>query len=144
MTSNKEAFDFEIYFSEVFHRKAGFDVVIANPPYVRQEKIKELKPALKVAGYECFNGTADLYVYFFERGVNLLRRNGALAYISSNSFLNSAFGQNLRRFLTSNTRIRQLIDFAETRVFDAITEPCVLCLTRDNANGHSARTCAAS
>jgi type I restriction-modification system DNA methylase subunit len=139
LTNGKEAFDFEIYFSEVFQRKGGFDVLIANPPYVRQEKIKELKPALKAFGYESFNGTADLYVFFFERGVKLLRRSGALAYISSNSFLNSAFGENLRRFLSTNTRIRQLIDFAETRVFEAITEPCVICLTRESAMHNEAR-----
>ncbi|MEI7730050.1 MAG: Eco57I restriction-modification methylase domain-containing protein [Verrucomicrobiota bacterium] len=139
LTNGKSAFDFEIYFSEIFHRKKGFDVVIGNPPYVRQEAIKNLKPALKAEGYECYTGTADLYVYFFERGVRLLRSAGTLAYISSNSFLNSGFGENLRRYLSSNTRILQLIDFAETKVFEAITEPCVICLTRDRAVNHETK-----
>ena len=141
LTNGKEAFDFEIYFSEVMdkNRRGGFDVVIGNPPYVRQEAVKELKPALKAEGYECFSGTADLYVYFFERGVKLLRPAGALAYISSNSFLNSGFGENLRRWLAANTRIRQLIDFAETKVFEAVTEPCVICLTRDSAEDHEVK-----
>lgn len=141
LTNGMEAFDFEIYFSEVMDRKrsGGFDVVIGNPPYVRHEGIKEFKPALKARGYECFTGTADLYVYFFERGVKLLRPGGTLAYISSNSFLNSGFGENLRRYLSTNTRIRQLIDFAETKVFEAITEPCVICLTRDSTANHEAK-----
>src|SRR5665213_727191 len=79
LTNGRQAFDFEIYFSEVFHAKGGFDVVIANPPYVRQEKIKELKSALKDEGYECFYGVADLLVYFYERGVKLLRGGGTIA-----------------------------------------------------------------
>ncbi len=117
------------------HAIPGFDLVLANPPFVRQEKIKELKPALQNA-YECYTGTADLYVYFIERGVKLLRPGGALAYISSNSYLNSGFGEKLRRFLVANTRIRQLIDFAETKVFEAVTEPCVICLTNDEAKSN--------
>lgn len=80
-----------------------------------------------------------MYVYFFERGVKLLRPAGALAYISSNSFLNSGFGENLRRYLTVSTRIRLLIDFAETKVFEAVTEPCVICLTRDSAADHEVK-----
>lgn len=65
---------FEIYFSEVMDvkRRGGFDVVIGNPPYVRQEAIRALKPALKARGYECFDAVADLLVYFYERGVTLL------------------------------------------------------------------------
>jgi curved DNA-binding protein CbpA len=131
-THRKPFFLWRLHFGEVFQQRGGFDVVIANPPYVRQEEIKEFKPALK-RSFECFTGTSDLYVYFYERGVKLLRPNGALAYISSNSFLNSGFGENLRRFFSTNTRIRQIIDFAETKVFEAVTEPLVICLTRESA-----------
>ena len=68
--------------------------------------------------------------------MRLLRPAGTLAYISNNSPLNSGFGEKLRRYLSANTRIQQLIDFAETKVFEAITGPCVICLTRDSAAGH--------
>jgi len=135
-THRKPFFLWRLHFGEVFQQRGGFDVVIANPPYVRQEEIKEFKPAFKRA-FECYTGTSDLYVYFYERGVKLLRPNGALAYISSNSFLNSGFGENLRRFFSANTRIRQIIDFAETKVFEAVTEPLVICLTRENAADNS-------
>ena len=80
-----------------------------------------------------------MYVYFFECGVRLLRPAGTLAYISSNSLLNSGFGENLRRYLSANTRTRQLIDFAETKVFEAITVPCMICLTCDNAGSHEVK-----
>jgi len=101
--------------------------------------VQGIKRALKAEGYECFTGTADLSVYFFERDVRLLRPAGTLAYISSTRFLNSGFGENLRRYLSANTRIRHRIDVAETNVFEAISEPCVICLTRDNAAGHEVK-----
>ena len=135
-THRKPFFLWRLHFAEVFQQRGGFDVVIANPPYVRQEEIKEFKPAFKRT-FECFTGTSDLYVYFYERGVKLLRPGGVLTYISSNSFLNSGFGENLRRFFSANTRIRQIIDFAETKVFEAVTEPLVICLTRESAADNS-------
>jgi hypothetical protein len=82
---------------------------------------------------------ADLYVDFFECGVRLLRPAGTLGYISNNSLLNSGFGENLRRYLLANTCIRHRIDVAETKVFEAITGPCVICLTRDKAAGHEVK-----
>ena len=101
--------------------------------------MRGIKRALKPEGYECFTGKADLYVYFFECGVRLLRPAGTLAYISSNSLLNSGVGENLRRYLSANTRIRHLIDFAETKVLEAITAPCVMCLTCDNAGRYEVK-----
>ena len=126
LTNGKEAFDFEIYFSEVFHKKSGFDVVIANPPYVRQEKIKELKPALKAEGYECFTGMADLLVYFYERGVKLLRDGGTIALITSNKFYRAGYGEKLRGFLARELTLHRLIDFGDAPVFEAIAYASIL------------------
>lgn len=111
--------------------ESGFEIVIGNPPYVRHEKIKDQKDDLK-PHYQCFTGTADLYVYFYERALQLLRSGGILSYITSNSFLNSAFGDKLRGYLANQTTLLTLIDFAETKVFTAITEPCIL-ITRKGA-----------
>ena len=80
----------------------GFDVVIGNPPYVRQEKIKHLKPALKKR-YTCYTGTADLYVYFYERGLQLLNTNGIHTFICSNSWLDVNYGAPLQKYLLDNT-----------------------------------------
>lgn len=126
LTDGKETFDYEIYFSEVFHAKGGFDVVIANPPYVRQEAIKELKPALKAAGYECFTGTADLLVYFYERGVKLLHGGGALTLITSNKFYRAGYGEKLRGFLARELTLQRLIDFGDAPVFEAIAYASIL------------------
>jgi len=76
-------FLWHLFFQDVFTR-GGFDIVIANPPYVRQEIIKDYKPLLQSEGYKCFKGTADLFVYFYERSINLLNARGVLTYITSN------------------------------------------------------------
>jgi hypothetical protein len=118
----------------------GFDIVIANPPYVRQEVIKDQKAALQAEPYECFSGTADLYVYFYELAAKLLRHGGVLVFISSNSFLNAAFGEKLRGFLAGKHKIHELIDFGEADVFAAVTEPLIITATKEKpADGASVR-----
>ncbi|MFZ4791232.1 MAG: Eco57I restriction-modification methylase domain-containing protein [Candidatus Competibacteraceae bacterium] len=129
LTKGREVFDFEIYFSEVFHAKGGFDVVVGNPPYVRHEEIKDLKPLLKPR-YECFTGTADLFTYFYERGIKLLHNGGQFAFITSNKWYRSGYGEKLRGWLAKQTRIHQLIDFGDAPVFEAIAYPTIVLLER--------------
>jgi hypothetical protein len=113
----------------MFGEKQGFDVVIGNPPYVRQEKIKELKPIFKNQ-YDSYSGVADLYVYFYERGLQLLKTNGVLTYISSNKYFRSGYGKKLRKFLGTNTSILQLIDFGDAPVFTSIAYPSIIILKK--------------
>ncbi len=80
-------------------RPPGFDVVLGNPPYVRQEWITDQKPALK-ARYASYDGAADLYVYFFERALNLLRPGGRMGYVVTNKWLRAGYAANLRGLLT--------------------------------------------
>ena len=115
----------------MFSIKDGFGVVIGNPPYVRQEQIKELKPQLK-EHYDCYTGTADLYVYFYERSIQLLKPGGAFSFISSNKWFRSAYGQKLRGWLTKQTRVREVIDFGDAPVFTAIAYPCIVVLTKED------------
>jgi adenine-specific DNA-methyltransferase len=105
----------------------GFDLVIGNPPYVRHEQIKPLKPLLK-AQYEDYCGTADLYVFFYLRGLELLREGGHLCFISSNKYFRSSYGASLRKRLAGDTCIRQLVDFGDAPVFDAIAYPSIALL----------------
>jgi len=110
------AFDFTRSFSRVMKR-GGFDVVVGNPPYVRQESIKESKAYFE-SHYRSFDSTADLYVYFIERGSTLLRAGGLLSYIVSSSFLRSNFGERLREHLCNEFAIVQLVDFGGLAVFE--------------------------
>ena len=116
----------------------GFDVVVGNPPYVRQEKIKELKPTLKNQ-YACYTGTADLYVYFYERGFQLLRDDGILTYISSNKYFRSAYGKKLRDFLARQSTVSQLIDFGDAPVFTSIAYPSIITACKTHAEGNHLR-----
>ncbi|KAA3517772.1 Eco57I restriction-modification methylase domain-containing protein [Agrobacterium vitis] len=121
------------------HRVGPFDLVIGNPPYVRQEAIKDQKPALQkyYAGTKsapgAYTGTADLFVYFIQRGIELLSPGGAFAYITSNKWYRAKYGQNLRGWLNRQTQIRRVIDFGDAEVFDAIAYPTILIATRRDA-----------
>jgi adenine-specific DNA-methyltransferase len=116
----------------------GFNVVIGNPPYVRQEQLAALKPRLQ-AQYTCYTGTADLYVYFYERGLQLLHDDGVLTYISSNKYFRAGYGAKLRGHLASQTRIVQLTDFGDAPVFTAIAYPSIIVTQRAAATGHELR-----
>ncbi|MHA1215608.1 MAG: Eco57I restriction-modification methylase domain-containing protein, partial [Candidatus Hodarchaeales archaeon] len=119
LTDGKRLFDFEVYFSEVFSAKCGFDVVVSNPPYIRQELITNTKPKLLQTFGKQYLSTADLYVYFYFRGIQILSKNGSLIFISSNKWLRSTYGKKLREYISQNVFVRQIIDFGELPVFDA-------------------------
>jgi hypothetical protein len=112
-------FLWHLLFRDVFEN-GGFDIVIANPPYVRQELIKEQKPLLEAEGYTTFTGTADLLVYFYERAVTLLKPNGVLTFITSNKFYRAGYGEKLRQFLTDHLALHTLIDFRDAPVFNNV------------------------
>ncbi|MGE5110559.1 MAG: Eco57I restriction-modification methylase domain-containing protein [Acidobacteriaceae bacterium] len=119
-------FDWAVEFAEIFINK-GFDVVLANPPYVRHELIKGQKPSLKALFPEVFLTSADLYCYFYARGAELLKERGTLSFISSSKWLRVDYGLNLRRYLSDTCGIRSITDFGELPVFDtAATFPCIL------------------
>lgn len=130
LTNNDEHFDFEIFFSEVYQKKRGFDVVIANPPYVRQEAIKEFKPWLSREFGKFYCGTADLYTYFYMRGLEILKPGGHLCFIAPNKFMRAGYGKNTRRLLTSEATPKIVIDFGDLPIFDATTYPSILLVER--------------
>lgn len=126
----------------------GFDIVIGNPPYVRQEELKKmkafeglhglerpLKDALK-DDYFCYTGVADLYVYFYEKAFDLLAPGGVLCFISSNKYFRAGYGERLRHFLAVNGEVRLLIDFGDAPVFTAIAYPSIILVrkTRETRN----------
>ncbi len=123
-------FLYHLYFHEVFTAKGGFDVVVANPPYVRQEMIRELKPELEQSYPEVYAGTADLYVYFYARGLRLVRPNGRLIYITPNKFMRAAYGAKLRNHLRQTTTLETLIDFGDLPLFDVTTYPMITAIRK--------------
>ncbi|RLC55599.1 MAG: hypothetical protein DRI80_17435, partial [Chloroflexota bacterium] len=120
------SFLWRLDFAEVFADKGGFDVVIANPPYIRQERFSEQKPLLKAAFPDVYHGVADLYVYFYRQGLALARPGGVLTFISSNKFFRAGYGKALRTYLRDNACLKTVIDFGDLPIFEATTYPCVL------------------
>ena len=114
----------------MFGFKSGFDIVIGNPPYVRQESIKDDKPRLKPHYPHSYSGTADLYVYFYERSFQLLSPGCALSFITSNKWFRAKYGADLRQYMTTHADLRQIIDFGDEDVFDALAYPTIVIATK--------------
>ncbi len=129
----KHFFHWELEFPDVFYRETGqrkenpgFDVVIGNPPYVRQEQIGPNKHFFQ-SQYNAYHGVADLYVYFIEQGLRLLRKRGQFGFIVSNKFMRANYGGPLRQLLIAQSRLRQIIDFGELPVFpEAAAFPAIV------------------
>ena len=118
-------FHWELEFPEVFFdrhgqplgERAGFDAVIGNPPYVRQEALAPLKPFFAADYSDVYQGTADLFVYFFAQGMRQLLAGGRLSYIASNSWLRANYASALRAYLRSRATVETLVDVGDNRVF---------------------------
>ena len=117
-------FDWQAEFPEIF-KSGGFDAVIGNPPYVRQEMLGDFKDYFQTH-YKVFNGMADLYVYFIERGLMLLRQQGIFSYIVANKWMRANYGAALRKWLKAQS-IEDIVDFGDLPVFqNATTYPCII------------------
>jgi adenine-specific DNA-methyltransferase len=105
--------------------KGGFDCVIGNPPYVRQESLSEYKGYFE-KNYRVYDGVADLYAYFIEKGINLLKSEGLFSYIVANKWMRANYGDLLREFLKKEG-ISEVVDFGDLPVFEgATTYPCII------------------
>ena len=129
------AFDWRTAFPEVV-AAGGFDCVIGNPPYIRQEWIAPYKPAFQ-REFQCFSGTADAYLYFFERGLSVLRPGGNLGFITSGTFVNANFAAPFRMWLPTVARYLRVVNFGENQPFqDAeMVFPTISILKRDSQPG---------
>jgi hypothetical protein len=118
------AFDWNKEFPEIM-AGGGFDAVIGNPPYVRQESLGDLKSYFQ-RRYQAYHGTADLYVYFIEKGVSLLRPGGWFGIIVANKWLRANYGRPLRQWMKKQG-LAEITDFGDLPVFKkATTYPCIL------------------
>jgi fido (protein-threonine AMPylation protein) len=144
ISHERRFFHWEIEFSEVFYEKTsefgqkidkkenpGFDCVVGNPPYVRQEELGSFKKDYLKPSYKVFHNSADLYTYFFEIGIESLKDGGLFGMITSNKFMKTNYGLPLRNYLTGRTCLREIIDFGELPVFEeAATFPAIFIVER--------------
>ncbi|EAL1699471.1 class I SAM-dependent DNA methyltransferase [Campylobacter coli] len=112
----------------------GFDLIIGNPPYIRQEELKELKSHL-AKNYKVYKGTSDIYTYFYELGFNVLKdRGGVLSYITSNKYTRAGYGEALREFLLKNVKFLEYTDLNGIKVFDSATvDTSILCFEKSKS-----------
>jgi hypothetical protein len=133
---SKPFFLWKLYFAEVFQREnPGFDVVIANPPYIRIHKQdKEYKEQIKRNYYSAFKDF-DIYILFFEKSLNILRANGVMTYITPDKYLIREYGSRIRELILNNT-IVELFDISRAKdIFDAATYPLISIIMKSPKDG---------
>ena len=118
------AFEWRIEFPEILDDTGcfiGFDCIIGNPPYIQLQKMGTDADALQKMGYKTYERTGDIYCLFYEMGMELLKPNAMLSFITSNKWMKAGYGQSLRNHISSNYDPIQLIDFANNKIFDSAT-----------------------
>ena len=121
--TRERTFEWRFQFPEVLDSKGdfkGFDLIVGNPPYIRQEEIKHLKTDLQKK-FSIYKGTSDIYTYFFEQGYNLLKENGILSMITSNKWTRAGYGEPLRAFLLKHVKILSYTELNGIKVFEKAT-----------------------
>ena len=125
LTRGHKTFDFEIYFSEVFHEQKGFDVVIANPPYVKEGVNKSAFDGLRSSSY--YKGKMDLWYFFACKGVDMSRPDsGIVCFIAQNNWVTSFGASKMRDKVIKDTQILNLIDFGDFKIFEAGIQTMVM------------------
>ncbi|WQX24848.1 class I SAM-dependent DNA methyltransferase [Helicobacter pylori] len=117
------AFEWRFEFPEVLDDEGdflGFDCIIGNPPYIRQEHIKDLKPLLQKQYQDFYNSTADIYTYFFALSFQLLKDKGFSAFITSNKYARAKYGTKLREWLLKKTTIVSYMELNALKVFESV------------------------
>ncbi|MCQ2633799.1 class I SAM-dependent DNA methyltransferase [Helicobacter pylori] len=120
----QNAFEWRFEFPEVLDDEgdfSGFDCIIGNPPYIRQEHIKDLKPLLQKQYQDFYNSTADIYTYFFALAYHLLKEKGFNAFITSNKYARAKYGAKLREWLLKKTTIVSYMELNALKVFESAT-----------------------
>ncbi|GAA8566868.1 class I SAM-dependent DNA methyltransferase [Helicobacter pylori] len=118
----QNAFEWRFEFPEVLDDEGnflGFDCIIGNPPYIRQEQIKPLKPLLEKQYQDFYNSSADIYTYFFALALNLLKEKGFNAFITSNKYARAKYGAQLRELLLKKTTIVSYMELNALKVFES-------------------------
>ncbi|GAA7825941.1 class I SAM-dependent DNA methyltransferase [Helicobacter pylori] len=118
------AFEWRFEFPEVLDDEGdflGFDCIIGNPPYIRQEHIKDLKPLLQKQYHDFYNSTADIYTYFFALSYHLLKEKGFNAFITSNKYARAKYGAKLRELLLKKTTLVSYMELNALKVFESAT-----------------------
>ena len=149
ISANNQFFLWHTWFSDVFasnqiDKNNGFDILIGNPPYIQlQTNQGKLAEVYENKGYKTLARTGDIYCLFYERGVQLLRTNGYLCFITSNKWMRAGYGEKIRNFFANETNPIKLIDFAGVKVFENATVDVNILLLQKATNNCKTEACIA-
>ncbi|MDD5689161.1 MAG: Eco57I restriction-modification methylase domain-containing protein [Caldisericia bacterium] len=114
----KPFFAWKLYFAEVFQEKGGFDIVIGNPPYIKEYTFRNAFNELRKSPY--YQGKMDIWYLFACKGIDLLKKNsGVLTYIAQNNWVTSYGASKMRNKIIKDTHIIQMIDFGSYKIFES-------------------------
>jgi len=112
-------------------KEGGFDVIVGNPPYVRIQTLDKAEVEYFNQNFESATGNYDIYVLFVERAMQLLKPGGVMGFILPNKFMQVDYGEGLRKLLSENQYVEQIVDFKSFQVFEgATTYTCLLFLRK--------------
>ncbi len=149
-TNERPYFLWHLFFKDVFGpltpdggiKSSGFDIVIGNPPYIQlQNDGGYLAKLFEGENYTTFERTGDIYALFYEKGIQCLKPNGVLCYITSNKWMRAGYGESLRKFFAQKTNPIALIDFAGQRIFENATVDTNILLAQKAPNQGSTQAC---
>ena len=123
---NALSFDWKSNCSSVKSNE-GFDLIVGNPPYVRAKNIDSETKKLLADWSVTKSGNPDLYIPFFEIGLENLNKNGILGYITVNSFFKSVNARELRKYLQTNKYALSIIDFGDEKLFESKSAYTCIC-----------------
>lgn len=132
--------DWRVEFAEIFDRRGGFDIVVANPPYVRQEQIGPTKAALTKQYASAVTARSDLYCYFYARALQMLRAGGMHVFVCSNSWLDVGYGAKLQEYLLKNSHVRAIYESAVERQFSTAQINTIISIIEKTPGVESHRT----
>lgn len=136
----KHYFLWHAYFQDVMEL-GGFDIIIANPPYIQLQKHGDKINDYEAAGFQTFARMGDIYCLFYEQGIRMLRLGGILTYITSNKWMRADYGKPLRKLLAHDTRLLRLIDFGSVQVFKTATVDTNILIARKDTPAKTLKAC---
>ncbi|BDX37690.1 hypothetical protein CYCD_10450 [Tenuifilaceae bacterium CYCD] len=128
-TDERPYFLWHLFFTDVFD-KGGFDVIIGNPPYIQLQKMGKDADILQDAGFKTFKRTGDIYTLFYEKGIDILKDKGTLTFITSNTWMRTNFGEDLREFFVTKSNPEILLNFEDTKIFPTATVEVNIMVTK--------------
>ena len=140
----ENSLEWALQYPEIINEKnefLGFDCIIGNPPYIQLQKMGDESVKLQKMNYEVYTKTGDIYCLFFELAKKLVKKDGIIAYITSNKWMRAGYGENLRKFLNNMLNPILLVDFGGIKIFDEATVDTNILILENAKNDRNTFAC---